>query len=115
MSSERSRSLEFIYTPMFERMTRGLLSDEALQQVELRLLTEPRAGALIAATGGVRKLRVALPGRGRSGGARIVYLYLEPKGKIYFLLPYSKNERVDLTQSEKQELRAMVRQLESGN
>ena len=114
MSIGESKSLEFIYTPLFERMCRELLDDDAMRQVESRLLTEPRAGVLVGATGGVRKLRVALPGRGRRGGARLAYLYLELRGKIYFLLVYAKNERVDLTPADKKVLRELVKQLEGG-
>jgi hypothetical protein len=109
-----STSLEFIYTPLFERMCRELLDDDAMRQVESRLLTEPRAGVLVAATGGVRKLRVALPGRGRRGGARLAYLYLELRGRIYFLLVFAKNERVNLTPADKKVLRELVKQLEAG-
>lgn len=113
-ASAQPRTLEFIYTPVFESMTRDLLDDEAMRQVELRLLAEPRAGAVVAATGGVRKLRVALRGRGTRGGARIAYLYLELRGKIYFLLAYAKNQRVHLTQSEKKGMRELVKRLEAG-
>lgn len=114
MIGGRARTLEFIYTPMFESMVRNLLDDEAMRQVELRLLSEPRAGALVAGTGGVRKMRVALPGRGRSGGARIAYLFVELRGEIFFLVAYAKNERVNLTQSEKKGLRELVKKLEAG-
>lgn len=109
-----SKSLEFIYTPLFERMCRGLLDDDAMRQVESRLLTEPRAGTVVAATGGVRKLRVALPGRGRRGSARPGYPYLALRGRIYFLLVYAKNERIDLTPADKKVLRELVKQLEAG-
>lgn len=108
------QSLEFIYTPLFERMCRELLDDEAMRQVEERLLVDPLAGDLVAATGGVRKLRVSLPGRGRRGGARLVYLYVELRSRIYFLLVYAKNERVALTPDDKKMLRELVKQLEGG-
>lgn len=111
---DESQSLEFIYTPLFERMGRTLLDDEAMRQVEERLLIDPRAGDLVAATGGVRKLRVSLHGRGRRGGARLVYLYVELRSRIYFLLVYAKNERIDLTPADKKMLRELVKQLEGG-
>lgn len=111
---DEPQSLEFIYTPLFERMGRTLLDDEAMRQVEERLLVDPHSGDLVAATGGVRKLRVSLPGRGRRGGARLVYLYLELRSRIYFLLVYAKNERVELTPGDKKMLRELVKQLEGG-
>ena len=67
--AELRRELEFIYTPLFERSARGVLDDESMHHAELELLADPRAGASVAGTGGVRKLRVALPGRGKRGSA----------------------------------------------
>ncbi len=106
------RELEFVYTPLFDAIARDLLDDEAMRQVELTLLAEPRAGDLVAGTGGVRKLRAALPGRGKRGGARVIYLYVEVRGRIYFLLAYAKNEQVDLTLGQKKALRTMAKHLE---
>ena len=104
--------LEFIYTPLFETSTAELLDDEAMREVELTLLAEPRAGALVAGTGGIRKLRAPLPGRGKRGGARLLYLYIEVRGRIYFLVAYAKNEQVDLSSADKKMLRTMVKHLE---
>ena len=101
-----------MFTPLFEAAARDLLDDEAMRQVELTLLVEPRAGDLVAGTGGVRKLRTPLPGRGKRGGARLIYLYVEVRGRIYFLLAYGKNAQVDLTPGQKQVLRTLAGQLE---
>lgn len=105
-------TLEFIYTPLFESSGRGLLDDEAMRQVELALLQDPRRGDVVAGTGGVRKLRAALPGRGKRGGARIIYLAVFVRSRVYFLLAYAKSRRLDLTAAEKRELRALARTLE---
>ena len=110
--SDTQRELEFVYTPLFEAATVGLLDDDAMRQVELALLVEPRAGAVVAGTGGIRKLRAPLSGRGKRGGARVLYLYIEVRERIYFLLAYAKNEQVDLTPAQKKALRNMVKQLE---
>ncbi len=61
---------------------------------------------------GIRKIRTALPGRGKRGGARLVYLYIEVRGTVYMLLAYAKNEQVDLSAAEKRTLRTMAKQLE---
>ena len=53
---------------------RGLLDDEALRQVEITLLVDPRTGDVVPGAGGIRKLRAALPGRGKRGGALVIYL-----------------------------------------
>jgi hypothetical protein len=112
MITEPRRELEFVYTPLFEASARGLLDDEAMRQVELTILVEPRAGRPVAGTGGVRKLRVPLPGRGKRGGARVMYLYVDVRGRVYFLLAYAKNQQVDLTPVQKKALRTMAKQLE---
>ena len=106
------RELEFVYTPLFDAATADLLDDEAMRHVELTLLAEPRAGAVVAGTGGIRKLRAPLPGRGKRGGARLLYLYIEVRGRIYFLLAYAKNEQVNLSAVQKKALRDMAKYLE---
>jgi hypothetical protein len=112
MRSTRTR-LEFIYTPVFEASIRGLLDDDGMRQVELELLEDPEGGDLIKATGGVRKLRAAVAGRGKRGGARIIYFYVTARQRVYFLLGYAKNRKADLTPGEKRSLRALAHQLEA--
>ena len=112
--TEGRRGLEFVYTPLFLASSRGLLDDEALRQVDITLLAEPRAGEVVPGTGGIRKLRAALPGRGKRGGARLVYLYVEVRGTVYMLLAYAKSEQVDLSPAEKRTLRVLAKQLEEG-
>ncbi|CAN5897701.1 type II toxin-antitoxin system RelE/ParE family toxin [soil metagenome] len=107
----RGRELDFIYTPLFDRAARGLLDNEAMRHVELELLTDPRAGDTVADAGGIRKLRAALPGRGKRGSARIAYLYFEVRGQIYFLLAYAKGDRVDLSAADRKVLRQLVTEL----
>ena len=107
------RELDFVYTPLFDRTARGLLDDESMRHAELELLSNPRAGATVAGTGGIRKLRVALPGRGKRGSARVAYLYLEIRGCVYFLLAYAKSDQVDLSAADKKALRTLVTELEA--
>ena len=103
--------LTFVYLPLFERTAEGVLGDEEMQAVEQQLLDNPRAGDVEAGTGGVRKLRVALPGRGKSGSARLIYLYIGARGKIYFIMVYPKSRKASLTDAEKKAVRALVKQL----
>lgn len=63
-------------------------------------------------TVGGRKIRVALEGRGRSGGARVIDYYRAPRGRIYLLLAYAKNVRASITQAEKNAMRQLVARLE---
>jgi hypothetical protein len=110
--TDARRELEFVYTPLFDAAAADLVDDEAMRHVELSLLAEPRAGAVVAGTDGIRKLRAPLPGRGKRGGARVLYLYIEVRGRIYFLLAYAKNEQFNLSPAQKKALRDMVKYLE---
>lgn len=93
-------------------MTRDWLDDATLQTLQATLIEQPEAGALVVGTGGVRKVRVALPGRGKSGSARVIYLYRAARGRIYLLLGYQKNVQESLAASEKQTLKHWVTILE---
>lgn len=102
---------EFVYTDEFLDSVDGLLTDAELRELEAELLRTPAKGRLVPSTGGVRKMRFALPGRGKSGGARVLYVYAPHDQRIYFLLTYPKNVRDTLTQAEKNALKQWVQTL----
>ena len=107
--------LIFVYAVEFDRLAEGLLTDEQMRLVEQQLLANPRVGPVVPGTGGVRKLRVALPGRGKSGSARIIYLYVAIADRVYFLTVYTKSARADLTAAQKQQMRALVAALRAAH
>lgn len=74
--------LEFVYLGLFERTRKGVLTDAEMKAVEDALLANPRGGVVIVNTGGVRKVRAAQEQRGKSGSARVVYLYVEEQSTI---------------------------------
>jgi hypothetical protein len=104
-------NLLFVYTTLFDRQADGLLTDDDLRAVEQLLDANPQAGVVVPGAGGVRKLRVALPGRGKSGSARVIYLYVAPDERVYFLLIYRKNAKETLSAAEKQSFAALARTL----
>ncbi len=63
---------------------------------------------MIAGTGGARKARIALPGGGKRGGARVIYFVLTSRGTLYLLDIYAKNVKEDLTSADKQEIRRRI-------
>lgn len=81
---------------------------DALQE---RLLDNPEAGVTVAGTGGARKIRVALPGRGKRGGSRVIYYYAVRPETIHLLLAYPKNVQATLTQAHKKLIRSLVQDL----
>jgi len=107
------RYLEFVFLPSFERSVAGVLSEGDIRELECTLLENPREGPVMRGTGGVRKVRAAAEGRGKSGSARVVYLYVEAREKIYFLLCFPKNEQANLTPEQARRIRLLVAQLEA--
>ena len=99
--------LAFVYLPLAEKV----LTDDEWRIVERQLLENPKAGDVIAGTGGVRKLRVAFEHRGKSGSARTIYLHVDARQRVYFLLAYAKNDQEDMSAAEKKQIRALVEHL----
>ena len=73
------------------------LSYSDLKELENILLENPQQGDVIPGTGGARKLRIRLEGRGKSGGGRVIYVDVFEKEKLYFLFAYPKNVQENLT------------------
>ena len=102
--------LEFIQSPVFARRLDNLArehADDVLMNIENDLLQDPERGALIPGTGGIRKSRAADPsrGKGKRGGFRYMYYYLERDGQIFLLMIFSKDEQDNLTAAQKKWLR----------
>ncbi|MCF8477334.1 MAG: type II toxin-antitoxin system RelE/ParE family toxin [Pseudolabrys sp.] len=93
-----------IETPPYLADAARLFNEAERMAIVDTVSSDPRAGVVVAGTGGVRKLRVAASGRGKRGGARIVYLFGGDDVPIFLLAVFAKNERSDLTQAERNEL-----------
>ncbi|HJT78752.1 MAG TPA: hypothetical protein VJ739_16225 [Gemmataceae bacterium] len=70
--------MHFLETPVFTRAVAELLDDEQYRSLQVALLLRPEAGPVIRGSGGLRKLRWVLPGRGKRGGVRLIYFWDEP-------------------------------------
>lgn len=101
--------LQFVYLPSFEEMMRGLLTDDEMRAIEAALLANPRLGVVIPHTNGVRKMRVALAGRGKRGGGRVANLYIQTRDRVSFIFAYAKNAQSDLTPVEMKAVAAPAR------
>jgi hypothetical protein len=89
--------MEIFATKSYERAIRKLIAVSARREMEAAIAADPRAAPVIPGTGGIRKLRWAVPGRGKRGGIRTIYFYHAEPGAIYMLTAYAKSDRDDLT------------------
>lgn len=103
--------MEFIETPTFTRLVTDLLSDDEYRELQNELVDDPERGDLIKGGGGIRKLRHAARGRGKSGGVRVIYYWVKDDHLIYLLVVYPKSKKDDLTDKETAILRDFVKEL----
>ncbi|MBX8818029.1 type II toxin-antitoxin system RelE/ParE family toxin [Ochrobactrum sp. MR31] len=87
------------------------LSDDELQEIVAMIAADPEAGALMAGTGGARKLRHAREGQGKSGGFRTIHYFGGGDIPVFALAIYGKNEKGNLTKAERNELARILPKL----
>ena len=97
-----------IETASFEKKARRLLSDEEYVRLVMTLAENPETGALVKGTGGARKMRFAIGGKGKSGGVRVIHFCLTDAGEVYLLDIYAKGEKEDLSTAEENELAKLI-------
>ena len=97
-----------IETSIFTRQVRTLLSGEEYRKLQTALLLHPDRGAIIPGSGGLRKVRWAMQGRGKRGGVRTIYYWAVSNDQILMLLMYAKNEQDNLTPEQLKVLRRIV-------
>jgi hypothetical protein len=101
--------VELIETSIFTRQITALLSDEEFRNFQSRIAANPALGPLIQGGGGIRKIRVAVGARGKSGGARVIYYWAVRKDVIVLLYAYPKNAAADLTPQQVSQLAKLVK------
>ncbi len=87
---------EFIESPLFTKMVYDYLSEEDYTAFQHFLLEHPEAGDMVRGSGGVRKVRWARPGAGKSGGVRVCYYIRNAAGQILLLVIYAKNVQASI-------------------
>ena len=97
-----------VETPPYLADAERVFTEEERVAVVDTVSDDPRCGVVIPGTGGVRKLRVAAGGRGKRGGARVIYLFGGDDLPVFLLAAFAKNERADLTPKERNELRRIT-------
>ncbi len=103
---------EFVMLPEFDRQWSLLgLNDDDLKVLQQELSDNPEKGSIIEGTGGLRKVRFAIKGKGKSGGARVCYVDFAVRETIYLITAYSKNEKDNLSDEERNNIRKLLKQL----
>jgi hypothetical protein len=84
----------------FISASKGCLTEEERLEAITMIANNPGCGDLIPGGGGIRKVRFAIGGRGKRGGARIVYYFHNERVPIFMLTVFAKTERIDLSRAE---------------
>jgi len=103
-----------VETDRFLRDANQLMPDAERMNLVAFVAANPESGDLIPETGGVRKLRWALPGRGKRGGARVIYYFHSEQLPVFLLAAYGKNEKANLTKAERNAIAKLVPTLVAG-
>ena len=97
-----------VETGEFLKHSKPLMSDQERARLVAFVAANPEEGEIMPETGGVRKLRWALEGMGKRGGARIVYYYHSEKLPIFLLSAYAKNRKANLVRAERNAMKQLI-------
>ena len=98
-----------VETPQFVARADKLLTADEHDALIAYLAAHPTAGDLVPGAGGIRKMRWALAGRGKRGGVRVIHFFHSAELPVFALTMFSKNERVDLSQQERNGFRQLTK------
>ena len=95
-------------TKLFIRQAADVWSDDDRENFVNFIAANPEVGDVIPETGGVKKVRWARSGTGKSGGARVIYFYHDPGRPLYLLMVYAKARQEDMSPTEKKQVRQLA-------
>lgn len=101
----------FIETTLFTRLLPNYMDDDEYRTLQAYLTEHPEAGDLIKESGGIRKVRWAVKGKGKSGGVRVIYYWHQPEYHIHMLTLYGKNEQANIDKATLKRISKALEQL----
>lgn len=104
----------FIETILFSRLLGDYLEEEEYRALQNHLIAHPEAGHVIKASGGVRKIRWKLAGKGKSGGVRVIYYWAKAADQVLMLTLYGKSEKEDLSSADLRKIVGLLAELANG-
>lgn len=105
--------LTVVESSAFARKAAKLLTIDEYEELIFYLAAHCERGDEIPGTGGVRKLRYAAHGRGKSGGVRVIYYFYDERNPIYAICIYGKNEQVNLSPEQKKEVTSLAARIKA--
>lgn len=108
MDGEQKAGLTVVETQPFVAKVKKLLSEGEQRELIALLSHNPTCGDIIQGTNGVRKVRYALKGRGKSGGSRVIYYYHNDSMPLYLLTIFAKGEKANLSKAERNNMAKVV-------
>lgn len=104
----------FVETSLFTKLLSGYLGDEEYRELQNHLARHPDSGAIIRGSNGVRKMRWGAGSRGKSGGVRVIYYWVNAADQIFLLTLYGKNEQTDLSAADLKRVVKLLEELKHG-
>ena len=101
----------FVETSLFSRLLSEYLTDDEYRGLQNHLIGQPDAGPVIRGSSGVRKVRWAAGGKGKSGGVRVIYYWIKADEQIVLLTLYAKGEQENLTAAELKRVVKIIEEL----
>jgi len=105
--------LMFVETPLFSRLVYDYINDVEYAALQGELAQRPDSGTVVPGSGGVRKIRWGVAGRGKSGGVRVIYFARTHLGKIWMLTIYAKNEMGNISPNALRKIRQELENAET--
>jgi mRNA-degrading endonuclease RelE of RelBE toxin-antitoxin system len=113
LSGDMGDRIEVIPLPGYDRHARKLFTPVERIKAEIEIAENPEAWPVIPGSGGARKARVARGGKGKSGGARIIYYVVVRGDMLYLIDVYAKGKKEDLSNAQRNEIRELIEELEA--
>jgi mRNA-degrading endonuclease RelE of RelBE toxin-antitoxin system len=103
--------ISIVETPQFAAKADKILSAAEKDDLFDFIARNPKAGDIIPGTGGVRKMRFAVQGKGKRGGVRVIYYYYNDRNPVLLFTVFGKNEKSDLREKEENILYRIVQEI----
>jgi hypothetical protein len=97
-----------VETPIFTRQVERLLTDDEYRELQTTLVQRPSIGQVIPGSGGLRKVRWRLRGKGKRSGARVIYYWAVAQDRLLMLFIYAKTKQDDLSHGQLQIMKQIV-------